>query len=195
MEPPHDRLTALPLRELLARLAAETPAPGGGSAAAVACAVAAALAEMCAAFSRLPDAPAVRARAGELRERALELAERDLTSYPPVLEALRRPADDPERPAAVRAALSAASEVPMETSRVAAEVATLAAGLTKGAGIHLVGDATTATVVAESACAAAAVLLELNLKGFEDDRPGQAAQCVHDAGVAREQALSKAHES
>jgi methenyltetrahydrofolate cyclohydrolase len=194
MEPPDDRLTELPLRELLERLAAETPAPGGGSAAALACAVAAALAEMCAAFSSLPDAAAYRARAAELREQALELAERDLTSYPPVLEALRRPADDPERPTAVRAALSAASEVPMETARVSAEVATLAAGLTKGAGIHLVGDATTATVVAESACAAAGVLLDLNLLGFDDDRPGQAAECVHGAHIARQQALAKVHE-
>lgn len=194
MEPSDDRLTELPLRELLERLAAGTPAPGGGSAAAVTCAVAAALAEMAAALSQAPGAPADRARAAELRERALELAERDLASYPPVLQALRRPAEDPDRPAAVRAALSAASAVPMEMTRVSGEVAALAARITDGSGRHLVGDATTATVLAEAACAAAAVLLELNLRGFEDDRPGQAAQCVHDADLARRQALSKAHE-
>jgi formiminotetrahydrofolate cyclodeaminase len=195
MEPSDHRLTKLPLRELLDRLAAATPAPGGGSAAAVSCAVAAALAEMAAALSPLPEAPADRARAAELRERALELAEEDLVSYPPVLEALRRPKDDPERDGAVRAALSEASEVPMEVSRVASEVATLAARLTEGAGRHLAGDAATATALAEAACAAAAVLLELNLKGLADDRPGQAAQCVHVAEVARRQALAKAHES
>jgi len=195
MEPPDDRLSELPLRELLERLAAGTPAPGGGSAAAVTCAVAAALAEMAATLSPSPDAPADRARAAELRERALELAERDLASYPPVLQALRRPRDDPERAAAVRAALSEASEVPMEITRVSGELATLSARVTVGAGRHLIGDAATATVLAESACAAAAVLLELNIRGFEDDRPGHAAQCAHDADVARQQALSKAHES
>jgi methenyltetrahydrofolate cyclohydrolase len=194
MEPLDDRLTELSLRELLERLAAGTPTPGGGSAAAVACAVAAALAEMAAALSGSPEAPAHRARAAELRARSLELAELDLASYPPVLDALRRPAEDPERPAAVRAALSEASEVPMETTRVAAEVAALSARLTEGAGKHLVGDAATATLLAEAACAAAAVLLDLNLKGFADDRPGQAAQCARDAAIARQQALSKADE-
>jgi formiminotetrahydrofolate cyclodeaminase len=194
MEPPDDRLTELPLRELLERLAAGTPAPGGGSAAAVTCAVAAALAEMAATLSGLPDAPGDRARAAELRAQALELAERDLASYPPVLHALRRPATDPERGAAVRAALSQASEVPMELTRVAGEVAALSARVTQAAGRHLVGDAATATLLAEAACAAAGVLLDLNLAGLEDDRPGHAAQCVHDAGIARQQALSKARE-
>jgi hypothetical protein len=83
----------------------------------------------------------------------------------------------------------------MEITQVSGELATLSARLTVGAGRHLVGDAATATVLAESACAAAAVLLDLNIGGFADDRPGQAAECVHDADVARQQALSKAHES
>ena len=56
MEPLDDRLTELPLRELLERLAAGTPAPGGGSAAAITCAVAAALAEMASALSHAPTA-------------------------------------------------------------------------------------------------------------------------------------------
>ena len=195
MEPPDDRLTELPLRELLERLAAGTPTPGGGSAAAVTCAVAAALAEMAAVLSHSPGAGADRARAAELREHALELAERDLASYPPVLQALRRPADDPDRPAAVRAARSAASAAPMEMTRVAGELAVLAARVTQAADRHLVGDAATATTLAEAACASAALLLELNVSGFEDDRPGNAAQCVREAESARQAALSKAHES
>ena len=83
----------------------------------------------------------------------------------------------------------------METTRVAAEVAALSGRLTEGAGKHLVGDAATATLLAEAACAAAAILLDLNLKGFADDRPGQAAQCVRDADVARQRALSRATET
>ena len=195
MEPSDDRLTELPLRELLERLAAGTPAPGGGTAAAVTCAVAAALAEMAAALSHSPTAAADRDRAGELRERAVDLAQADLDSYPPVLEALRRSADDPERGAAVAAALSQASEVPFEVVRIGGEVAALGGRLTEAAGRQLVGDAATATVLAEAACAAAAVLVELNLNAFEDERPRQARQCVRDADIARTQALSKAHES
>ncbi|MFL5863341.1 MAG: cyclodeaminase/cyclohydrolase family protein [Solirubrobacteraceae bacterium] len=194
MERLDDRLTELPLRELLERLAAGTPAPGGGSAAAITCAVAAALAEMASALSSSPTAASDRRHAGELRERALELAELDLESYAPVLHALRRPAEDPERPAAVAAALSQASVAPMEVARVAGEVAALAARVTQEAGRHLLGDAATATVLAEAACAAAALLVEINLARFEDERPGQAAQCVRDASTARRRAYAKAHE-
>jgi methenyltetrahydrofolate cyclohydrolase len=61
-----------PLRDLLNDLAARTPTPGGGTSAAWATAIAAALVEMAAAFA--DDAEAA-ARAAELRMRAMELAE------------------------------------------------------------------------------------------------------------------------
>ena len=67
------------LAELLAEIAAATPAPGGGSTAAVACALAAALVEM--------SAGPPHERAAALRARALELADEDLSSFGPVLDA------------------------------------------------------------------------------------------------------------
>ena len=88
-----------PLAALLGDVAAATPAPGGGSSAAVATALAAALVEMSASIAQVPDAPE---RARELRARCLALADDELTSYAPVLEAERLPADDPERAAAWR---------------------------------------------------------------------------------------------
>ncbi|HWT23941.1 MAG TPA: cyclodeaminase/cyclohydrolase family protein, partial [Solirubrobacteraceae bacterium] len=64
--------------DLLAAFAARTPAPGGGAAAGLACALGAALAEMGARFAEL-DAAA--ARAAELRETALRLAGEDAAGY------------------------------------------------------------------------------------------------------------------
>src|SRR5918995_786913 len=85
----------------LSSLAARTPAPGGGTGAAWGCALGAALAAMAARFAaREEDA----ARAEALRARALALGEADQESWRPVLEAQRRPADDPDREAAVAAA-------------------------------------------------------------------------------------------
>jgi formiminotetrahydrofolate cyclodeaminase len=179
--------------EVLDRLAARTPAPGGGSAAALACATAAALVEMAASFA--DGATEAAARAGTLRARALELAEADQDSYPPVLAAARLAADDPARPAALAAALSGAAEIPLEVARIGAELAALAAALAGDGSRYLAGDAVTAALLAEAACGAAAALVEINLSDAGDSRPDQAAQLVADATAAREQALSKVHES
>jgi formiminotetrahydrofolate cyclodeaminase len=143
------------LADLLDAVAAPTPAPGGGSAAAIACALAAALVEMAAAIG---GGDAARARA--LRARALELAEAELTSYAPVLEARRLPADDPAREPRIAAALEAASATPREIAAVAAEVVALARDVEAATDVR--ADAETGRLVAEAARAAATLLVETN---------------------------------
>jgi methenyltetrahydrofolate cyclohydrolase len=152
------RLGSSSVAELLAAVAAPTPAPGGGSSAAVACALAAALVEM-----------AGDERAAALRARALELAEADLGSYAPVLDAQRLPADDPNRAGRLRAALSEASAVPLAIAEVGCEVAELASAAARGGRRSLEGDATAGALLAEAATRAAACLVELNLAGQPDD--------------------------
>ena len=71
--------------------------------------MAAALVEMSAGIA---ESAAERDRASDIRERALALAEEELTSYEPVLEALRLPLRDPERPERLAAALDEASQHP-----------------------------------------------------------------------------------
>ena len=146
------RLASSSVAELLAEVAAPKPAPGGGSSAAVAVALAAALVEMCG-----------DERAAALRERALELAEADLGSYAPVIEAQRLPADDPDRPKRLRAARSEASTVPLEIAELGCEVAELAAAAARGARRSVEGDATVGALLAEAAARGAARLVELNL--------------------------------
>jgi formiminotetrahydrofolate cyclodeaminase len=193
------------LGDVLDRLAARTPAPGGGSAAALACATAAALVEMAASFADGPPAVGSGAgsrtagrtasRGGALRARALELADADQDSYAPVLDAVRLAADDPARPRALAAALSGAAEVPLQIARVGAEVAALAAALAADGSPHLTGDAVTAALLAEGACAAGAALVAINLSGAVDARPTEAAQLLAEATAARQQALAKVNES
>jgi formiminotetrahydrofolate cyclodeaminase len=142
-----------------------------------------------------PGAGAARARAGELRALLVDLADRDLASYRPVLEALALDPADSARPAALAAALGRASDVPLEIARAGAEVSALAAQISDGAGPHVTGDAVTAALLAEGACRAAAMLVAVNLRGITDERPALAAQCARDADVARQRALSKAHET
>jgi formiminotetrahydrofolate cyclodeaminase len=169
------------LAELLEAVATATPAPGGGTSVAWTCALAAALAQMA-------GAPA--GRAGELRARALALAEDELGAYAPVLEAQRLPGDDPLRGERIDAALARASDSPLEIARVAAEVATLAARAAAGAGPALRGDAAAGALLAEAACRAAARLVEINLADRPDDeRLARAAELVGRAADARRDAL------
>ena len=157
-----------PLRELLDEVAAATPAPGGGTSVAWTCALAAALVEMASAFAG-PGSSQAATRAGALRERALALGEQELRSYRPVLEALKLPRDDPERPSRLDAALSAAAEAPLELARAGAEIAGLARGTAQSGSVHLRGDAEAGLLLAEAACQAAANLVQINLAGRADD--------------------------
>jgi formiminotetrahydrofolate cyclodeaminase len=133
----------------------------------------------------------IRNRAARLRESLLELAERDLTAYVPVLEALRIPADDANRGARLDAALSAAAETPLAVAEAAAEVAELAAETACDGNTHLRGDAVTGALLAEAACRSAAHLVETNLAGRpEDVRLDAVAALTQRAACARAKALA-----
>jgi methenyltetrahydrofolate cyclohydrolase len=185
--------------EVLDRIAAREPAPGGGSAAAWTAATAGALVQMTAAFARggagaqKDRTVAVADRAAELRAHELELAEQDERSYAPVLEALRLGASDATRDARLAAALSAAAEVPLAVAAGAAELAELAAAVARDGSPHLVGDATAAALLAEAATRAAVRLVELNLAHApEDGRLRAAGELVARAGAARAAVLGEA---
>jgi formiminotetrahydrofolate cyclodeaminase len=132
------------------------------------------------------------ADAAALRERALALADADLTSYAPVLEAVRLPREDPGRAEALRAALSEASTVPLAIAQTAAEVAELAAERAREGKRSLEGDATAGALLAEGATRAAARLVEINLAGApEDERLAAARDCTERAAAARLRALGE----
>ena len=150
----------------LASVAEPTPAPGGGTSAGVAAALAAALVEMSAGIASTADAVE---RAAALRAQALQLAEDELSSYAPVLEA--------RTPAERTTALAAASEPPAQIAEVAAEVAELGAEVASSAADAVRGDAVTGVVLAEAASAAAARLVRINLGSGEPvDRADRAAE-------------------
>lgn len=191
------------LGQLLDQVAAASPSPGGGSSCALACAMAAGLVEMAAAFTlsraeyaeRHERMTELRARAGKLRAEALALAERELHVYGAVLDALRQPEDEPGRAERLDTALSDAADSPLAVARAAAEVAGLAAEVARSGNRHLRGDAMAGAVLAEAACAAAARLAELNLAGRPaDPRRQEAAELPRRGLEARLVALSAARD-
>jgi methenyltetrahydrofolate cyclohydrolase len=180
-------LAEQPLGRFLEEVAEPRPAPGGGTSAACSCALAAALVEMAARLARAGGAERARA----LRQRALELAERELSSYEAVLAAMRLPADDPAREAHVETALSEASGPPLAIAEAAAETAALAVEVARASSPSVRGDAVTGATLAEAAAAAAASLVEINLAGRAGDSAvDRARDARRRAGDARAEALA-----
>jgi formiminotetrahydrofolate cyclodeaminase len=176
--------------EFLDELAAARPAPGGGSAAALTVALAAALCAMTAELSarQLAQAPQLAAQAQGLLRRAAPLAQADADAYGGVLAALRAPGQPGgrQREEQVSAALAQASEVPLEVAELGDRVAALAADIAGRGNPAVRGDALAAAQLAAAAARTAAALVRINLAEVPDDpRPAQAAErAAHAARLA-----------
>lgn len=168
-------------------MAGREPAPGGGAVAAVTLASAAALVAMAARFSpEMEGTEPLIARVECLRSEAVDLADEDARAYTAVLEAYRRPRDD-DRPAAIRAALEAAADVPLAVVERAREVGGLGLRVRREGNPNLRGDAATGVLLADGAARSAAHLVELNvaLGGLGDRRTHRtAAWCAELGGMA-----------
>ena len=171
----------LSLGEFLDRVASDGAAPGGGSVAAIAVALAAGLAGMAARLSaaQLAEAPGLADRADASRLTVGRLARADAESYGRVLDAYREP-DSETRTARVRNALSGAADVPLAVAEIGNEVAGIAARLVEEGNPNLEGDAMTAVLLADAGVRAAATLAEINLSSanVQDARLGRANELV-----------------
>jgi formiminotetrahydrofolate cyclodeaminase len=186
----------LPLGRFLEAVSVAEPAPAAGSVAAAAVAMAAALCVMAARLSttQLDDAPDLATAAEGLRDRAAALCEADAAAYGLVIEAMRLPREpDPEdRSGRIAAALSVATDVPLEVVQIAVKVAALAERLASDGNPSLLGDAVTAALLADSGARAAAALVVLNLGDFsEDDRTAQVAVLLAEAAESARSAWQR----
>jgi formiminotetrahydrofolate cyclodeaminase len=159
----------LPLSEFLDHLSADTPAPGGGSAAAMTVTFAASLVTMVARHSRdsWAEAGGVAAQARKLQTRCAPLAQQDADVWSDALEALHGNAEGGTGD--LEEKLARAAEVPLWIAEAGADVAMLAALTTEmGDGTYR-GDAAAAALLAHAGARVAANLVALNLGMREDD--------------------------
>lgn len=164
----------------LDELASDSPAPGGGAAAAMNAAVGAALVAMVCNLTigkpryaeHEPHLRQALATATDLRERAARLAAEDATAFAAVSDAYKLPKDNDDdraaRTAAIQAALIGAAGVPLRTAAAAAEIITLAGGILEGANINVLSDVAVAAASARAALDAAAINVEINLAALKD---------------------------
>jgi formiminotetrahydrofolate cyclodeaminase len=175
------------VRDFCADLAAGTPAPGGGGAAALAGALGAALAAMVCNYtvgrkrfvSVDAEMRALLSRSDTIRSELLELVEADATAYESVVQAQSQPKDTPEQAAArerdVQAALAAAARVPLRAAVLAADVLALCEPIAERGNPRLASDAGVAALLADAALHSAAINVRVNLGELRD--PAVRSEC------------------
>src|SRR5437867_5336176 len=168
-------------------LAAGTPAPGGGSAAALAGALAGALVAMVArlttgrkAYAGVQErVAAILAEADALRAQLRRLVDDDAAAYARVSAAYRRPREDPGRTRAVDEALVGAAETPLATARGAVRLIALAREMADIGNKNAGSDAKVAEALARAALAGAVENVRVNVQALSE--PGLGRSLVEEA--------------
>lgn len=173
-------LATLTVDEFSGRLASADPVPGGGSASAIAAALAAGLVEMVASLTQgRPKYAAYAGRAqraaelaAELRRRFLRLADADAEAYGALVAAMRLPRDSDAEKAArqerMRSAARVAAEVPLEVVRSAEELVASIERLAGRSNINAASDLAVAAYLIEAAAQGAGQNVLVNLPSVED---------------------------
>lgn len=161
-------------------LASGAPTPGGGGAAALSGAMAAALISMVCNLTigrqRYADAESemrqVLSRAEMLREELQQFAEDDVVAFNRLSAAYKLPrvteADTAIRRDAIQAALRRATDVPLRTARAAAAVLPLCPPVAERGNQAAVSDVGVAAHLAQAAVRSALLNVEINLRTLED---------------------------
>jgi methenyltetrahydrofolate cyclohydrolase len=175
------------LGAFLDNLATEEPAPGAGSVAALAVAMAAGLCGKAARASPdWPEASSAVAQAERLRRRTGPLAQSDAEAYEEALAALHLP-DQLEvevRDMALGQVLARAAEIPLVIAEAGADVASLAALIAVRGTLDRRGEAIAAALLAAAGTQAAAYLVAVNLVVAPDDERAVKARAAAELALA-----------
>lgn len=181
--PTNERLTDLTVTGLIDRLATSDPIPGGGSAAAVAGAMAAALVRMVVALTtgrpiaaeHEPELADIEAAAAVAQADLLRLSEEDAAAYDAVVTARRLPRDTEaereHRQTEVDAATREATRVPLETAAAGAATLALAERLAPFGNRNAISDVAVGALLAAAAIRGAALNVRINVPYLPEDDP------------------------
>jgi len=168
------------ISSFLDELASGSPAPGGGSVAALSGALGAALTSMvCRLTEHKPGYEPVQAELPRLVEHAerlrgefTRLIDEDTLAYIQVVDALKLPKTTEEEKAQRREALQkayiAAADVPLETARLCGDLLQLAADVAHKGNKNSITDAAVAALMAQAAADAAILNVRINLASIKD---------------------------
>lgn len=169
------------LEVFCAATASNEPAPGGGSVAALAGALAASLAEMVAQLTigkkgyedAADEMNALIPQAAALRAELLDEITRDSTSFNAYMDALALPKNTDEekdvRRQAMQEALKKAAEVPLCVAETAAKIMPMAAVLVKKGNSNAVTDGLVSAMMTRTAVLGALLNVKINLGSIKDE--------------------------
>ncbi len=193
-------LTAMSLTAFADEVSSDSPAPGGGSVAALAGALSASLSSMVAALtwskagmeSARPAMRAIGVEGQAQKDWFLAAVDRDTRAFDAVLAAMRLPKASPEeaaaRAAAVESANRSAAKVPLEVLESTIRALELALAVAKDGNPSSVSDAGVAGACALAAAEGAALNVRINVPSLTD-------RAVAEEFLARQRgALARAHE-
>ena len=173
-------LTSMKTADFVDEVSNDSVAPGGGSVAALAGSLGAALAAMVGNLTvgkkgyeaNWKDLSALAQRAQSVKERLLDAVDEDTAAFNGILEAMRLPkASDAEkalRDGALEAANKRAAEVPLSSAKACVEAARLCVDAAEKGNVNSVSDAGVGALMARSGAVGAAFNVLINLAGVKD---------------------------
>ena len=168
------------LNQFIQKLASGTPTPGGGSAAALGGAMAAALSEMVCNLtigkekysSVQEEVKEEKEKLASCRKRLMEAVDEDSKAFDEVMKAFGMPKDSEEekeaRRKAIQNAYKLAASVPMETAEKCMEVLEHSAVVAKIGNKSSITDAGSSALLAHASLNAALLNVRINLSGIKD---------------------------
>jgi len=168
------------LKMFLDELASSSPAPGGGSVAALSGALGAALTSMVCNLTigkkKYADVEAdmkkIVSQSEELRNTFTVLVDKDTFAFNKVMEAFGLPKDtDPQkalRSAAIREATKEATLVPLEVMKHCIDALALAQEVASRGNVNSISDAGVSALMLHAACESAALNVRINLNSLDD---------------------------
>ncbi len=175
------KLMSMSGKDFIEELSTNSPAPGGGSVAALLGALGAGLSSMVAAlthekkemFDRKPEMDEIGVEAQILKDQLVELVDEDTNAFNSVMNANRLPAntenEQKQKVEAIEAANKYAIEVPMKTAELCIKVLKLSDMLVKKGNPNSVSDAGVSAEVAFAGVSGAYMNVLINLTGIDDN--------------------------
>lgn len=169
------------IKMFLDELASSSPAPGGGSVAALSGALGAALSSMVCNLTRgkqgyetvqddITDALQI---SEELRQNLTDLIDKDNDAFNEVMKALKLPKDTEQQKAqrknVLQTALKQAAEIPLETARKCLQILDVARIVAEKGNKNSITDAGVSALLAQTGVQAAMLNVRINLSSIKDE--------------------------
>jgi formiminotetrahydrofolate cyclodeaminase len=176
------KLADMDIKEFLDELASNSPAPGGGSVAALSGALGTALSSMVCNLTigkekylnveiEIKD---VLGKSEQLRKRLTELIDEDTEAFNDVMKAFKMPKETNEqiekRKQAIQEGYKTAASVPLETAKTCEQILDVAIVVAEKGNKNSITDAAVSAIMAKAGVESAILNVKINLGSIKDDK-------------------------